>query len=144
MGKKTKQEVFNDVARKCFGFLLEQGFVEPEVKDYGLLFTSDNSSVYVSYDACEDGVTTTITATVGGRRLNAGRSSLYVGAGLGLAQDLRHKARSARVFPQRSEDEAASWKSIHSLPPRIRWKKGSPANSGRQRVKNVSTACQFV
>lgn len=98
MGKKIKQELFNDTARKCFGFLLEQGFVGPEVKDYGLLFTSDNFSVYVSYDAFEDGVITTITATVGGRNLNAGLSSLYVEAGLGPAQDMRHTARSARTL----------------------------------------------
>ncbi len=55
---------------------------------------------------------------------------------------LRHKARSAKACPQRPEDEAASWQSVHSLPPRIRWEEERvPANSGRQRIRKMSTAC---
>jgi hypothetical protein len=95
LAKYVKPDAFDDAARRYFAFLLERGFVGPDVKEYRLLFTSQRLSVNVLYDDSDGRVITLIEAIVGDRNPIAGLQCLYVEAGLGPAQRIRDIARSA-------------------------------------------------
>ena len=98
MAKYLKPDAFDDAARRYFGFLLEHGFVGPDVEEYRLLFTSQGLSVNVLYDDSDGRVITLVEAVVGDRNPVAGLQCLYVEAGLGPAQRIRDIGRTARTL----------------------------------------------
>jgi len=112
MTKYMKSSHFLHEARERFRFLRDANFTGPEEGDYWLSYGSGTIGVEVHFDDRDGRVITVIRATVGDRNPRASLHCLYVRAGLGVAQDVKEIARSARMVAQVLESQAAGLRQL--------------------------------
>lgn len=81
-----------------FDWLLEFGFLGPEVSEYRLAFGSSEMRIQVLYDAREGRMVVLIAGAVGERYPQATLDCLYVATDFGPPQDIRSVIRSEKMI----------------------------------------------
>ena len=116
MTRRAVLEAFELATDAAFDHLLsDPGFLGPERQPGVAVYHSPSVSVEVALDP-RDGVLTLVSGQVGSHYYRAELSCLYVGAGLGAAQDVH---RSARTTHELTKSLASQSRALDRLLPHL-------------------------
>lgn len=109
------EKEFPKAVAEAFGFLLDRGFTGPEVKDGAAWYRGPGWDVLISLDLREHFLDVAVIGDRSQPWSSATVDELYVDAGFGPAQDIKHKVTNLRSLQKVLASQATAFERLSPL-----------------------------